>query len=376
MKVSPFLSRLGITRVARQTGLDHLGIPVWCAFTPNSRGIVVSNGKGLDDEAARTSAVMEAIERSVASQTPKRVTFATAQALRAEGIAYDELSEFLAKGMPLPRLSDNTPWVEGVRLQTGASLLLPRDAVTMDRSRRRNTYWQTSDGLASGNTVEEAILHGLLERIERDALTLWELMERSERQATRINAESFSSLDIKNLLDRLEAENLQIALFDISSNIPVPCIFAVLAPRIPVGAMRFVEVTAGAGAGFDPVDAAIRAITEAAQSRMTFIAGARDDISPEVYRQPPDNISLAGFDCPPVRHARDLLNLPACTTQEALQHLLGIMASLGFERLYAVDLSPDWLPVKVVKVVAPELENPEGQRRQRFGLRALMRRLR
>ena len=66
-RVSPVLSRLGITRVAKQTSLDRIGVPVWCACTPNAKAIVIAQGKGIDDDAARTSAVMEAVERAVAA---------------------------------------------------------------------------------------------------------------------------------------------------------------------------------------------------------------------------------------------------------------------------------------------------------------------
>ncbi|ASR09552.1 hypothetical protein CHY08_00005 [Rhizobium leguminosarum bv. viciae] len=47
--------------------------------------------------------------------------------------------------------------------------------------------------------------------------------------------------------------------------------------------MRLVEVTGGTGAHPSPVRAAIRAVTEAVQSRMTYISGARDDISPACW---------------------------------------------------------------------------------------------
>ncbi|MGO8078030.1 YcaO-like family protein, partial [Rhizobium leguminosarum] len=41
----------------------------------------------------------------------------------------------------------------------------------------------------------------------------------------------------------------------------------------------------GFGCHPDPVRAALRAITEAAQSRLTSIAGSRDDFSPRIYQR-------------------------------------------------------------------------------------------
>ncbi len=43
----------------------------------------------------------------------------------------------------------------------------------------------------------------------------------------------------------------------------------------------------------------------------------------------------------------------------------------GIDRLYAVDMTPDWLPAAVIKVFAPQLENPDGERHRRYGARAL-----
>src|SRR4051812_9830923 len=65
-RIWPHLSDLGITRVARQTGLDRVGIPCWAAFRPNSKSLAGAQGKGLTDAAACASAVMEAAEVAVA----------------------------------------------------------------------------------------------------------------------------------------------------------------------------------------------------------------------------------------------------------------------------------------------------------------------
>lgn len=63
---------------------------------------------------------------------------------------------------------EETEWVAGVNILTGEEVYIPFEAVVLDRTRDAR-YWMSSDGLASGNNVEEAIFHGVLERIERDA---------------------------------------------------------------------------------------------------------------------------------------------------------------------------------------------------------------
>lgn len=56
------LERLGISRIARLTDLDHVGIPVWAAIRPAGRTLVTTQGKGASDELAKVSAVLEGAE--------------------------------------------------------------------------------------------------------------------------------------------------------------------------------------------------------------------------------------------------------------------------------------------------------------------------
>ena len=77
-RVWPLLSTVGVTRVSDITGLDRIGVPVWSSVVPKSRDILsVYNGKGTTPVAARTSAVMEAVERYAAALPLRPVVVAT-----------------------------------------------------------------------------------------------------------------------------------------------------------------------------------------------------------------------------------------------------------------------------------------------------------
>src|SRR4051812_20202893 len=71
------LGDYGITRVANVTGLDRLGVPVLMAIRPNSRSLTVSQGKGVETDAAWVSGVMEAIELAHAEAPPVALLLAT-----------------------------------------------------------------------------------------------------------------------------------------------------------------------------------------------------------------------------------------------------------------------------------------------------------
>jgi ribosomal protein S12 methylthiotransferase accessory factor len=126
------------------------------------------------------------------------------------------------------------------------------------------------------------------------------------------------------------------------------------------------------------VRAAIRAVTEAVQSRLTYISGARDDISPATFSRclpPLMRQAFAAVAAPPAA-AIGLDGMAGHEQQDLarlLQHVLDRLRNRRIASVIAVRLSDDTLPFSVVKVVIPELENPEGERAQRFGTRALAR---
>lgn len=372
-RVSPFLSRLGITRLARQTGLDNIGIAVWCAFAPNAKAIVIAQGKGIDDKAAQTSAAMEAIERAVATNPACKRIITSREKLEAAQDRVDTLDILLSPHAPPVATAEEIEWTRARHLLTGESLWLPFATVHLDRTIETPRYWQSSDGLASENTRNEAILHATLERVERDALTMWQMTPASRRYQSAINMEAALEPAFQDVLLKIAQADLDIALFDITTDLAIPCVVALLGPRkrTPSRAVRHVDLTYGAGAATSPAVAAMRAITEAVQSRMTFIAGARDDLLPAIFSRQADATMLDALGAPPQKRLEDLPFLDTASTEQSLDIVLQQLEKSGIDQLYAVDLNPEWLPAAVVKVFAPQLENPDGERHRRFGPRAL-----
>jgi ribosomal protein S12 methylthiotransferase accessory factor len=371
-RVSSFLPEFGITRVARHTGLDRIGIPVWCAYTPNAKSIVVAQGKGLTDEDARTSAVMEALERVVASQPHCDVTRASAGQLRSSGKRVDTLANLIAAGQPAVSDDETIPWIGGRDLLTGETVYVPFEATILDRTVTERRYWQSSDGLASGNTLDEAMFHGLNERIERDAYTLWQVSSFKARQASCLDPKSLGFPEIALLTARIEKAGLVSRLFDMTSDAGIPSFVAFVAPGEVLSSQRprFADVNYGAGTHPSARKAIVRAITEAAQSRMTYISGARDDIYPSVYRQPlaEEARGLLLTD-PKMRQLQDFADMAGGGLRETVE----VFREKALGPVIAVSLSDPAWPFAVAKVFAPALENPEGARAQRYGPRALAR---
>ncbi|NTF69837.1 YcaO-like family protein [Agrobacterium rhizogenes] len=371
-RIEPCLATHGVTRLGRLTGLDKIGIPVWQAVSPNARSIVINNGKGITDLDAKVSAAMEALERTVAGSPALSTVITSRRQLLAKGHHADPLLPLVAKAQADIDDDEEIAWAEGYDLITGRPAWIPFNAATLDRTIRNPRFWQSSDGLASGNNLTEAILHGLLERIERDAEVLWEISEPKLRMAACIDPASFADPVLNGLIAKITSADLTLRLFDITSDIGIPVVVALLGPSEITQArrIRYLDVTIGSGAHPSPVRAAIRAVTEAAQSRLTFISGARDDIRPENFtRELPESIRRC-FDAVPRTAAPSNAALPE-GAEGLLQLTIDRLRRAGINSAIAVSLGDPSLPFAVAKLVVPQLENPAGDRKRRFGYRAI-----
>ncbi|MBB4305527.1 ribosomal protein S12 methylthiotransferase accessory factor [Rhodobium orientis] len=371
--MTPLLAGSGVTRLARITGLDAIGIPVWNAMRPNARSLVVHQGKGITDLDAKVSAVMEALERAVAENPPLATTRTSRRALTADGLCAEPLAALLAADRE--EISDDTvmEWVAGCDLVHHTPVWVPRAAVALDRT-RPSRYWQSSDGLASGNTATEAIFHGLLERIERDAKCLWQLASPAQRARTCVDVRCYADDPVVgDLLARIDHAGFRVQLFDVTSDVDVPVFVVLLAPAGLQGrvAAKYIDVTHGSGAHPNPVRALIRALTEAVQSRLTLISGTRDDVAPTTYTRPLPPALRQELDLPPQPHQRRDVIVPAGSLAEMTAAVVDLLARKGLGPLLAVRLNPDESRMAVVKVLAPRLENPPGARKRPLGARAL-----
>ncbi len=278
--VGPLLNGYGITRLADVTGLDVLGIRVVMSIRPLAMTLTVSQGKGLDLTAAKVSAAMESIELAHAERLVPRPVHRQV-AGRDLGLDYhvgdlhQHFGSLLTEHVTLD-------WVPARKVVTGAETLVPRSAVHMGRWLHRE--WRpfllaaSSNGLASGNTRAEATVHALYEVIERDCTARLSRLPVGAR--CLLDIDSIDDPHCQALIGRIRGAGAVIEVVVNPSRWPVPCFTSYLWASDMRG-----TVAAGSGAHSDPSVALSRAITEAAQSRMTVIVGTRDDIRPRAFRQ-------------------------------------------------------------------------------------------
>ncbi|MGO7421181.1 extracellular solute-binding protein, partial [Rhizobium ruizarguesonis] len=116
-------------------------------------------------------------------------------------------------------------------------------------------------------------------------------------------------------------------------------------------------------------------ITEAAQSRLTAIAGSRDDLSPRIYQRLDRSAAMQqvvelcegdgrmrSFQA---RHRR-----PA-TIQESIGHIADRLTATGIEQIVVVPFPHRALPISVVRVIVPGLEVDISGQYIQLGMRAV-----
>ena len=359
---------LGITRLARQTGLDRIGIPCYAAIRPNSATLATHQGKGVDDISAQLSAVMEAAEYAIAEapDTPQR-TLSIAEA-QARGLELLDVTHLLPRGAVIDE-SMPIRWVEGFALTTGAPVLVPYDAVVLGTPPRDLIgLSQSTNGIAAGTRLSGALLHGLCEVVERDAVCLWSYKPDAAAQATAVSPAAFGDAAVDALVDKIARAGFRLRLFDLTNNIGVPVIYAALFPAD--GADKHFDLTTGASCHPVAAVAARRAIVEAAQTRITNIAGARDDIVEGEYdAQLGRSIAALTEPTPATRPAP--MGLMADSGEDVLIGALQAgLARAGLHRIVVIPLGGEPFGIRVAKIYVPGLEDRLTNTNWRPGSRA------
>jgi ribosomal protein S12 methylthiotransferase accessory factor len=314
------------------------------------------------------SALMEAAEFAVAERSEVPTRLAAADALRLAGESYYDAARLLPADRPLPT-GTSIRWLRGSTWPRNEKIWIPRDALTIgEEAADLPEVGRSTNGLASGNPTEEALFHAICELVERDATSLWSLLPDAERLATEFPIEAVDDVVIRAFGKQIHDAGLELRLFDQTTNLGVPCVMAVISERAS-GNARLFDIAAGYGCHPTGTRAIGRAITEAAQTRITNIAGGRDDFLPAEYFEQADE-SIAFLEHPGPGHARAPAWLPADTPlPQMLDHLaerIGPTAEIVWSELGGAPYG-----ISVVRALSAVLEDRETNVNWSPGRRAL-----
>ena len=256
------LKTAGITRIADITDLDRIGMPVFTAIRPTAEdgAISIYGGKGISKDHAKASAMMEGFERySAEKQEIDETLIATVNEIADTGDYIDPKSLNLNQKFEKEDLSDmKLEWSLSHDLISGNEFYVPSNAVFHPyiQDNAESLFKSNTNGLASGNVLEEAILHGMFEVIERDA---WSIFELTHKNYAQINLDSIESELINETIDKFESEGIKIKLMDFTADIKIPTIAASADDTVTKDAGL---LTLGMGTHLDPEVAILRALTE------------------------------------------------------------------------------------------------------------------
>ena len=372
----PLMRGIGVTRIGDVTNLDRVGIPNFTAVRPAGLdGVSYYNGKGTTHLDAKAGALMEAIERASAEQCDLPVFYCTREEMERTGPVIDPaeiIVPHVQKYVPDLRIE----WVEGFDLLADQPTYVPLNAVVCPYrppAGRPMLHWTSSNGLASGNTIEEALCHALCEIIERDAEAVAQTALRlkpavgqvlasiglSPAESTTTSPDSFSLIALDTLpprsaalVNRLSAAGLKVYLRNTTSTAGVPTIDCAVVETLVNGRH---SAYGGCGTHPDARVALSRALTEAAQSRVACIQGGREDL-PEIVKEPgsydPEWKFGQGRSVP-------FASIPSYIHDDIaddIRFMLDGLRKAGFTQAVAVDLTRPEVGIPVVRVIVPRAE--------------------
>jgi ribosomal protein S12 methylthiotransferase accessory factor len=412
-KVNPLVKQIGITRVADITDMDRLRIPNYSAVLPGTEDYIwVYSGKGPTKNHAKASVIMESIERfsSLPANYEGKILTGKYKELSKsyDVLKYDEVIEPLSF-----QLTDemNMDYCIGYDLISQKDILIPSSLAIFrynpnPPSINPYSFFHTN-GLASGNVMEEAICHALCEVIERDAVSIAEFSSSAFQYHLLKTIENgflnngilIRSLESKNFIDDntvysdidlngldyppvkkivREFHKCQISLKvkDITTEIGIPTFIASSVEWVNHDYGYLVE---GHGTHPDSRIALMRAITEVSQSRAANIQGSRDDLRKMKYdpQNSDENKSWQFMASPKKKAFTEVNSFYNDDILDDIKLILGNLKNKGFKNAIVVNLTNSRLQVPVVRIIVPGLETFKinklavGSRAQENAIRCL-----
>jgi len=391
-KVIPLSKKIGVTRLADITDMDVLRIPNYSAVVPGTEDYIwVYSGKGPTKEHAKASALMESIERysSLPSGGPRKfVRSSYADLSKVNKVLHPDR---IVEPVRFEYRDDmQMDWLPGLDLATGEQVMVPASIALFRYTPTHPAvnpfaYFHTN-GLASGNVMEEAVCHALCEVVERDAMSLAELrasaipfhilrtilhsLNAAGIRVPLIPAEKFvddpgvfpdvdiSGIEfetVSKLVDRFERAGISLTVKDITSDTGIPTFNA---SSVEWVTHDYGYLAEGHGTHPDARIALLRAITEVSQTRAANIQGARDDLRKIKYGEQNTDDRRAWQFMQSTRKIK-FSQVKTFFNEDILDDIKLILSRLkavGLSQAIIVDLTNPDIGIPVVRAIVPGLE--------------------
>jgi len=357
------LRTAGVTRVAEITHLDRVGIPVYTAIRPAAAEGAVSiyAGKGATKTQAKASAMMESFERYSAElhdDHKQKLISGVFEGSESELDRYINPSLLILPNLLFDPETAEMAWIRSTNLKNDEDLLVPANAVYHPYVIERGVklFQSNTNGLASGNRLEEAIFHGMMEVVERDA---WSIFESKRHSKPEINCENTKNQIIQDILAMFNDAGIHVKLVDLTADVKITTVAAVSDDTVLKDPAL---LTLGVGTHLDPEVAVIRALTEVAQSRATQIHGTREDTIRAVFmrkggyeRMKRINSHWFGVSEKSI-DLNEMENISGKYFREDIETSKKLLNKCGFKDILYIDLTRPEIGIPVFRVIIPGME--------------------
>ncbi|WP_281557603.1 TOMM precursor leader peptide-binding protein [Thalassomonas sp. RHCl1] len=321
----------------------------------NANFIYTTMGKGICDQQSQASALSEAIERLASQYTGDEAMHYAAPSYHHDSYIFPRqlapFSERQYRAFIEQPLSEHKLYAATEHKEDSALYWTPVWSLSQEKIRYlplsycyANTPFEEQkysrfyhNGGAAGNSLEEAVLQGFLEIVERDAIAIWWY---NKLQRPAMDFSGMSDVLHRQLSHTLGGEWEYWAL-DLTNDFGIPVIAAISRHKTQQ------KMCFGFGCHLDPVIASQRAFTELCQ--ITEIRNNNtapfdfDAISREAYLTPGPAETVSFADYARVEHSNILDDIRYCQARAE---------SLGLETL-VLDYTRQDMPLYTAKVIIP-----------------------
>jgi len=328
-----------------------------------------SFGKGSTAEQGEASALMEAIERysGIFQGDEIRVTrrftdFPSGEAILPNDVLLlsdaqyrqDQAPTADGDGSPMPASFDQSAkieWSPVWSLRDECFKYLPTGLLYFFH-RGPGQINTDSNGCAAGNTLEEAMVQGFLELVERDAYAIWWY---NRLRRPQVDLGQLDDSYVRDLQTQLAEKGRRLWLLDVTSDLEIPTFVAIL--HWVHNSHENIEF--GSGAHFDSRIAVLRALTELNQFLSIGLMGGGTGEKPSLDGSTPLRLQDHPFLTPSNLPAIQPTSSPTfgrLDTREQVTACMRLAKREGLDFLVLNQTRPD-IDVPVVRVVVPGLRH-------------------
>ena len=328
-----------------------------------------SFGKGSTAEQAECSALMEAIERysgifqSDEIRVSKRFTdFVAGEAINPEDVLLFSEAQYRSPEAesddthPVPNQFDPSAkldWSPVWSLRDQRFRYLPTSMMYFFYGDGPGGYAADSNGCAAGNTLQEAIVQGFLELVERDAYAIW-WYNRSQRAG--LDLDQFDDSYVQDLRTQLGDRGRKLWVLDITSDLGIPTYVAIL--HWMQNGHENIEF--GSGAHFDSRIALLRTLTELNQFLSIGLMDGGTGEKPSLDNITPLELKNYPFLVPNGHPAAPIISGskfgPLDNTRKQVDACVEVARQAGLDFLVLDQTRPD-VETSVVRVIVPGLRH-------------------